>query len=75
MVVSEGEAPMQRDAEVLVLRRERGKGKTQEQRPHRTLVLDSPEGRLPQPKPGATATLVSRQVLGGLHHEYEWAAA
>ena len=25
-------------------------------RPHRTLVLDSPEGREPQPKPGATAT-------------------
>jgi hypothetical protein len=44
-------------------------------RPHRTLVLDSPEGREPQPKPGATATVVSRPVLGGLHHEYEWAAA
>ena len=44
-------------------------------RPHRTLVLDSPDGREPQPKPGATATVVSRQVLGGLHHEYEWAAA
>jgi hypothetical protein len=44
-------------------------------RPHRTLDLDSPDGREPQPKPAATATVVSRQVLGGLHHEYEWQAA
>jgi len=43
-------------------------------RPHRTLALDSPDRREPQAKPSATATAVSRPVLGGLHHEYEWAA-
>ena len=43
-------------------------------RPHRTLALDSPDGREPQAKPNATATVVCRPVLGGLHHEYDWAA-
>jgi putative transposase len=43
-------------------------------RPHRSLALDSPDRREPQSKPSATATAVSRPVLGGLHHEYEWAA-
>lgn len=43
-------------------------------RPHRTLALDSPDRREPQLKPTSTATAVSHPVLGGLHHEYEWAA-
>jgi putative transposase len=43
-------------------------------RPHRTLELDSPRGRPPQPKPGRSAEVVRHQVLGGLHSEYEWAA-
>lgn len=42
-------------------------------RPHRSLALDSPAGRPPQRRPGA-AQLRCRPVLGGLHHEYEWAA-
>ncbi len=42
-------------------------------RPHRSLALDSPDGWPPQPRPGA-ARVISRPVLGGLHHEYEWAA-
>ncbi len=37
-------------------------------RPHRSLVLDSPDGRPPQPMP-ASARIISRPVLGGLHHE------
>ena len=43
-------------------------------RPHRSLALDSPDRREPHPKPSRAATVVSREVLGGLHHEYEWAA-
>jgi hypothetical protein len=43
-------------------------------RPHRTLELDSPRGRPPQPKPGRSAEVVRHQVLGGLHSEYQWAA-
>jgi putative transposase len=42
-------------------------------RPHRTLALDSPDGRSPAPIP-ESGRIVSRPVLGGLHHEYEWAA-
>ena len=42
-------------------------------RPHRSLALDSPVGRPPrQPEPGDR--LVGESVLGGLHHEYRWAA-
>ena len=42
-------------------------------RPHRSLGLDAPEGRPPtHPVPGAR--LQRRAVLGGLHHEYRWAA-
>jgi putative transposase len=42
-------------------------------RPHRTLALDSPAGRPPRPRqPGDR--LVSNSILGGLHHEYRWAA-
>ncbi len=42
-------------------------------RPHRTLALDAPDGRPPQAVP-ESGRLVSHPVLGGLHHEYEWAA-
>ena len=42
-------------------------------RPHRALALDSPDGRSPPPIP-KSGRVVSRPVLGGLHHEYEWAA-
>ena len=42
-------------------------------RPHRSLALDSPEGRLPQGRP-RLGRVQSRPVLGGLHHEYQWAA-
>ena len=42
-------------------------------RPHRSLALDSPDGRPSQPIP-ELGRVVSRPVLGGLHHEYEWAA-
>ena len=42
-------------------------------RPHRSLALDSPEGRKPvQRMP--SQRVVSKPVLGGLHHEYRWAA-
>ena len=43
-------------------------------RPHRTLGLDSPRGREPRAKPNATARVIRREVLGGLHSEYDWAA-
>ncbi len=42
-------------------------------RPHRSLTLDSPEGRPPQRRP-RLGRVQSRPVLGGLHHEYQWAA-
>ncbi len=42
-------------------------------RPHRSLALDSPEGRPPQRRP-RLGRVQSRPVLGGLHHEYAWAA-
>ncbi len=42
-------------------------------RPHRSLALDSPEGRPPQRRP-PSGRVQSRPVLGGLHHEYEWVA-
>ena len=42
-------------------------------RPHRSLALDSPEGRKPlQRMP--SQRVVSKPVLGGLHHQYRWAA-
>ena len=42
-------------------------------RPHGSLALDSPEGRKPvQRMP--SQRVVSKPVLGGLHHEYRWAA-
>ncbi|MSQ29748.1 MAG: integrase [Dehalococcoidia bacterium] len=42
-------------------------------RPHRSLALDSPRGRPPKPVP-QSGSIISRPVLCGLHHEYEWAA-
>jgi putative transposase len=42
-------------------------------RPHRSLALDSPDGR-PRELIPKSGRVVSRPVLGGLHHEYEWAA-
>jgi len=42
-------------------------------RPHRTLALNSPDGR-PVVRL-ASGRIVARPVLGGLHHEYEWVAA
>ena len=42
-------------------------------RPHRSLALDSPERRKPvQRMP--SQRVGSKPVLGGLHHEYRWAA-
>ncbi len=41
-------------------------------RPHRSLALDSPEGKPVQRTPSQRA--VGKPVLGGLHHEYRWAA-
>ena len=42
-------------------------------RPHRSLALDSPEGRKPvQRMPSQRVD--SKPLLGGLHHEYRWAA-
>ena len=47
--------------------------RTQGVGPHRSLALDSPEGRkLVQRMPSQRVD--SKPVLGGLHHEYRWAA-
>jgi transposase InsO family protein len=43
-------------------------------RPHRTLALDSPDGRKPRSKPSGSARVRRRSVLGGLLNEYDWAA-
>ncbi len=42
-------------------------------RPHRSLNLTPPAGARRQ-IPSGRNHLVSRPVLGGLHHVYEWAA-
>ena len=42
-------------------------------RPHRSLGLDAPKGR-PATNHFPGARLRRRAVLGGLHHEYRWAA-
>jgi putative transposase len=44
-----------------------------EERPHRGLLLKTPSGRLAGPRPKRSA-LKRRDVLGGLIHEYRWAA-
>jgi putative transposase len=41
-------------------------------RPHRSLGLEPPDG--PRPGPVHRRRVVSRPILGGLHHVYEWAA-
>ena len=42
-------------------------------RPHRSLALDSPERRNPvQRMPSQRVD--SKPLLGGLHHQYQWAA-
>lgn len=43
-------------------------------RPHRSLALDSPLGRAPEAAANAGSELIRREVLGGLHSEYRWAA-
>jgi len=43
-------------------------------RPHRTLALDSPDGREPRVRPHASAQVRRHKVLGGLLNEYDWAA-
>ena len=45
-----------------------------ELRPHRTLGLDSPDGREPLARPSEAAYVRRREVLGGLLNEYDWAA-
>ena len=42
-------------------------------RPHRSLALDSPEGRKPVQRI-PSQRVDSKPLLGGLHHEYRWAA-
>ena len=42
-------------------------------RPHWSLALDSPEGRKPVQRM-SSRRVDSKPVLGGLHHEYRWAA-
>ena len=41
-------------------------------RPHRSLGLEPPDG--PRPIPAERRRVVSRPILGGLHHVYQWAA-
>ena len=43
-------------------------------RPHQALDLQVPEAQ-PRASPAASRRIVSRPVLGGLMHEYEWEAA
>jgi transposase InsO family protein len=40
------------------------------ERPHRTLALETPTPAIR----GSAGRIVSRPVLGGLHHTYQWAA-
>jgi putative transposase len=46
-----------------------------EGRPHRWLGLETPTGPPSRADPPLSGRIVARSVLGGLHHEYEWAAA
>ncbi len=42
-------------------------------RPHQTLAGQPPPG--PRPRSPRSGRIVARPILGGLHHEYGWAAA
>jgi putative transposase len=44
-------------------------------RPHRALELRAPESRPWMLRPPAGGRVVTRPVLGGLHHEYSWETA
>lgn len=39
---------------------------------HDELKKDTPTGRPVQPRPGASAKVISTARLGGLHHRYDW---
>src|SRR5712664_3255415 len=43
-------------------------------RTHYPLEKETPGGRLPSASQGASAAIVPRRRLGGLHHRYHWAA-
>ncbi len=43
-------------------------------RPNRALGLDAPNGPIGRAGPPSAGRIVARTVLGGLHHEYDWAA-
>jgi putative transposase len=42
---------------------------------HDSLEKDAPNCRAVEPKPAATATVISMPRLGGLHHRYGWREA
>ena len=42
---------------------------------HDSLEKDAPNRRTIEPKPSATATVISSPRLGGLHHRYAWREA
>ena len=42
---------------------------------HDSLEKDTPDKRVIEPKPAATATVTSLPRLGGLHHRYAWREA
>jgi putative transposase len=45
-----------------------------QERPHRGLGLATPSGRSASARPGPDSVLQRRDILGGLVHEYDWAA-
>ena len=49
-------------------------GHYMEERPHRGLHLTTPSGRPSIVRAGPTARVLRQDVLGGLIHEYKWAA-
>ena len=42
-------------------------------RPHQSLAEEPPNG--PRPRTARSSRVSARPILGGLHHEYAWAAA